>query len=138
MLYTAVSTLLFILTSFYGLISWKLLVTQLAAWLYNIGINSVISVYLATYNYKAIDLSKSATFNYQGTGVVQWVYSFALILAPYVIFYPLARFVDPWVAYAAIGGLGLISLLLQNWWVDILVREFRKRKYLVLAGFREK
>jgi len=34
--------------------------------------------------------------------------------------------------------LGLISLLLQNWWVDILVREFRKRKYLVLAGFREK
>jgi len=138
MLYTAVSTILFILTSFYGLISWKLLVTQLAAWLYNIGINSVISVYLATYNYKAIDLSKSATFNYQGTGVVQWVYSFALILAPYLIFYPLARFVDPWVAYAAVGGLGLISLLLQNWWVDILVREFRKRKYLVLAGFREK
>jgi hypothetical protein len=138
MLYTAVSTIFFILTSFYGLISWKLLITQLAAWLYNIGVNSVVSVYLATYNYKAIDLSKSATFNYQGTGTVQWVYSLVLILAPYAIFYPLARFVNPWVGFAAIGGLGLISLLLQNWWVDILTREFRKRKYLVLAGFREK
>jgi hypothetical protein len=138
MLYTAVSTILFIITSLYGLISWKLLVIQLTAWLYNIGVNSVISIYLATYSYKAIDLSKSATFNYQGTGTVQWVYSMILILAPYLFFYPLARWVNPWVGYGVIGGLGLISLLLQNWWVGILTREFHKRKYLMLAGFREK
>jgi hypothetical protein len=138
MLYTAVSTILFILTSFYGLISWKLLVVQLAAWLYNIGVNSVISVYLATYSYKGIDLSKSATFNYQGTGMVQWVYSLLLLLIPYLIFYPLARWVNPWVGFAVVGGLGLISLLLQNWWIDILSREFQRRKYLILAGFREK
>jgi len=138
MLYTAVSTILFIITSLYGLISWKLLLTQLAAWLYNIGINSVLSVYLATYHYKGIDLNKSASFNYQGTGMVQWVYSLILIFLPYLIFYPLARWINPWTGYAVIGGLGLISLLLQNWWVEVLSREFKRRKYLILAGFREK
>jgi hypothetical protein len=138
MLYTATSTIFFIITSLYGLISWKLLITQLAAWLYNIGISSVLSIYLATWHYKGINLGKSASFNYQGTSTVQWVYSLVLIILPYLIFYPLARWVDPWIGYAVVGGLGLISLLLQNWWIDVLTRELKRRKYLIMAGFREK
>ena len=40
--------------------------------------------------------------------------------------------------YVKIRVLGLISLLLQDWWVGVLTREFGKRKYLILEGFREK
>jgi len=138
MLYNAISTTIFIITSFYGLITWKILVIQAAGFLYNIGVNSVISIYLATYSYKAIDLSRSATFNYQGIGTVQWVYALIIILVPYAIYYPLAKFVSPWAACAVIGGLGLISLLMQSYWVEVLTREFQRRKYLMLAGFREK
>ena len=138
MLYTATCTIMFLLTSFYGFISWKLLVTQSAAWLYNIGVNSVLSIWLATFNYKAIDLGKSATFNFQGTGTVQWIYGLVLILIPYLIFYPLDKWVNPWLAYGVIGAIGLISLLLQNWWIEVLTRQLQKRKYLILAGFREK
>lgn len=137
-LYTATCTILLLLTSFYGFLSWKLLITQLVAWLYNIGVNSVLSIWMATYNYKAIDLSKSATFNFQGTGTVQWLYGLVLILIPYLIFYPLARWVNPWLAYGVIGVIGLIGLLLRNWWIEVLTRQFQKRKYLILAGFREK
>lgn len=137
-LYTAACTIMFLLTSFYGFISWKLLITQSVAWLYNIGINSVLSIWMATYNYKGIDLSKSATFNFQGTGMVQWVYGLVLILLPYLVFYPLAKWVDPWLAYGVIGVIGLIGLLLRNWWIEVLTRQFEKRKYLILAGFREK
>jgi len=138
MLYNAISTTIFIITSFYGLITWKILIIQTAGFLYNIGINSVISIYLATYSYKAIDLTRNATFNYQGIGTVQWVYALVILIIPYAIYFPLAKFVSPWAACAAISGLGLISLLMQSYWVEVLTREFRKRKYLMLAGFREK
>lgn len=138
MLYNAVSTAAFVITSLYGIISWKLLIVQLAAWLYNIGINSVLSIYLATLNYKAIDLTRSASFNFQGTGVIQWLYAFVLILVPYLIYWPLAKFVGPWTGYAVVGGLGLISLLMQGYWVETLTRQFQQRKYLILEGFREK
>jgi hypothetical protein len=138
MLYNAVSTTIFIITSLYGLITWKVLVIQTAGFLYNIGVNSVISIYLATFSYKAIDLSRSATFNYQGIGTVQWVYALIIILVPYAIYYPLAKFVSPWAGCAVIGGLGLIGLLMQSYWVEVLTRQFKQRKYLMLAGFREK
>jgi len=138
MLYNAISTTIFIITSLYGLITWKVLVIQTAGFLYNIGINSVISIYLATYSYKGIDLTRSATFNYQGIGMVQWLYVLIIILVPYGIYYPLAKFVSPWAGCAVIGGLGLIGLLMQSYWVQVLTREFKQRKYLMLAGFREK
>jgi hypothetical protein len=138
MLYNAVSTACFIIASLYGLISWKIIIIQAAGFLYNIGVNSVISIYLATYSYKAIDLTRSATFNYQGIGTVQWIYALIVILIPFAAFYPLAHFINPWVACAVIGGIGLIGLLMQNYWVEVLTRQFRQRKYLMLAGFREK
>jgi len=137
-LYTAVSTACYIITSFYGLISWKILIIQTAGFLYNIGVNSVISIYLATYSYKAIDLSRSATFNYQGIGTIQWVYALIIILVPFAAYYPLAHFISPWVGCAVIGGVGLIGLLMQSYWVEVLTRQFKQRKYLMLAGFREK
>jgi len=138
MLFMAVSTFSFVLTSAYGLISWKIIAIQTAAYLYNIGVTSVIAVYFATYSYKGIDLTKSATFNYQGTGAAQWLYTLAVLLIPFVLYLPLAKWVSPWAGFIAIGAVGLISLLLQNWWITILTRELAKRKHLILQGFREK
>ena len=138
MLFIAVSTATFIITSLYGLISWKVVIIQAATYLYNIGITSIITIYFATYSYKAIDLSRGATFNFQGTGAAQWLYAIVVFLVPLGIFILLAKISGPWTGFAVIGGLGLISLLLQNWWIGLLTREFSKRKHLILQGFREK
>ena len=43
---------MFIVTSFYGLIDAKLLVIQFACWLYNMGVNVILLMYFATWNYK--------------------------------------------------------------------------------------
>jgi len=32
----------------------------------------------------------------------------------------------------------LVSLLLQNWWINWLTGQFQARKHTILAGFREK
>jgi Family of unknown function (DUF5687) len=116
----AASTVSFVITSLYGLISWKIILFQLAAYLYNIGINSVVVIYSATRNYKAIDLSKSSSFNYQGTGMTQWLNVLAFLVVPVVLYVGLSWLFNMWVGVTILGALGLISLLLQNWWIGIL------------------
>ena len=138
MMFTAVSTLTFVITSLYGLISWKILPFQLAAFLYNAGVNTVVVVYFATRSYKGIDLTRSATFNYQGTGMAQWINMLLALVAPMLIYIALAWIVNSWVALTVLGVLGLISLLLQNWWINLLTDQFLIRKHTILAGFREK
>jgi Family of unknown function (DUF5687) len=138
MMFTAVSTLTFVVTSLYGLISWKIIPFQIAAFLYNAGINTVVVIYFSTRSYKGIDLTRSATFNYQGTGMSQWINMLVVLLAPMLIYIFLAWLFNSWVALTVLGLLGLISLLLQNWWINLLTDQFRIRKHTILAGFREK
>ncbi|HRI20859.1 MAG TPA: DUF5687 family protein [Panacibacter sp.] len=137
-LFLAVSTISFLLVSFYGFLSWKIIVLQVAAYSYNIGFNSVLSVYLATRSYKGLDLSKSASFNYQGTGATQWLAGLIFIFFGAVIYLPFSLLFNAWAGVLAIGLFGLINLLLQEWWIDKLTKEFSKRKYRILEGFREK
>jgi hypothetical protein len=137
-MFIAVSTFSFVVTSFYGLISWTIIPVELAAYLYNIGINSVIVIYFATRSYKAIDLTKGASFNYQGTGMAQWLNVVAVLLAPIFLYWALSWLFNGWVGIAVLGSLGLVSLLLQNWWIGVLTGQFLLRKHTILEGFREK
>ena len=138
LLFTSVCTVVLLITSFYGLIDWRILLIQLAAYFYNVGIHTVLAIYQATYSYKGIDISKKSAFNFQGIGAAQWIYSFIVFLIPVLIYLPFSLFLNPWAGIVALGIIGLVSLLLQDWWVDLLSKEFMKRKYRILEGFREK
>jgi hypothetical protein len=137
-LFIAVSSCQFVISSAYGLISWTIIPIELAAYLYNIGVNSVIVIYFATRSYKGIDLSKSASFNFQGTGMAQWLNIIAVLLIPILLYWALGELFNGWVGIIVLGSLGLISLLLQNWWIGILTGQFLQRKHIILEGFREK
>jgi len=137
-LFLSVSTVSLLAVSFYGFLSWKIVVVQLAAYFYNTGFNSVICVYFATRSYKGLDLTRSASFNYQGTGASQWLSGLVFMLIGTVIYLPFALLFNAWAGILAIGLFGLINLLLQDWWTDQLTKQFLKRKYRILEGFREK
>ncbi|MEP6749618.1 MAG: DUF5687 family protein [Bacteroidota bacterium] len=137
-LFTAVSTVIFFLSSLYGFVTWKIILIQLAAYLYNIGIQTVIAVYFATRSYKAIDIGKGTSFNFQGMDASKWIYSMVIYLVPVIVYAPFALLLNAWAGITALGIIGLISFLLQDWWIDILTKEFFKRKYKILTGFREK
>lgn len=132
------STISFLLSLLYGFISWELIPILISSWLFNIGIHAVLTSFIATRNYKGLDLSKGATFNYQGTGAAQWLYSFIILIVGVIIYLPFALLINKWVGIAAIGILGLVSLMMQDWWIDKLAAEFKKYKYKMLEGFREK
>jgi hypothetical protein len=101
-------------------------------------VHTVVVIYFATRSYKPIDINKKAAFDYQGVGAAQWIYMLFVFLLPAVIYLPVSFIAGSWWGILALGLVGLISLLLQDWWVDWLTREFGKRKYLILEGFREK
>ncbi len=137
-LFTVVCTTQLLLATFYGLLSWKLIPLQVAAYFYNIGIQSVVAVYFATRSYKAIDITRKAAFNYQGLGASQWIYVLLIFAIPVLIYLPFEWLGHPWTGVIFLGIVGMVSLLLQEWWIGILSKEFFKRKYLILEGFREK
>ncbi len=132
------STVSFLLSLMYGFMNWKLIPILIAAWLFNVGIHSVLTGFIATRNYKALDLSKGSSFNYQGTGATQWLYSFVVLIIGGAIYLPFALLINNWAGIAAIGILGLISFFMQDFWLDKLAVQFHKRKYKILEGFREK
>lgn len=137
-LLTAFSTVAMLLSLPYGLINWRIIPIQIAAYFFNVGIHTIMCIYFATRSYKGLDLGKAATFNYQGTGAAQWLYSLAIFLIGGIIYLPLGLLVNPWAGIITLGTIGLASFLLQDWWMDILTKEFMLRKYKILEGFREK
>lgn len=131
-------TVALLLSLLYGFINWKIIPLQIAAYFFNIGIHSVVAVYIGTHNYKGLDLSKGATFNYQGMGAAQWLYALIIMLVGFLVYFPFAFLISSWAGVVSVGLLGLINLLLQEWWIDKLSIQFQKRKHKILEGFREK
>jgi hypothetical protein len=138
LLFTLSSTVLVILVSFYGFMSWKILLVQFAAYLYSVGIASVLVLYFATRNYKHIDLSKASSFNFQGVGASAMIMSLPVMLLPFVIYYPFRYLANPYWGLAALAVVGLAGCLTRSFWVDFLVNQFNKRKYKIAGGFRER
>lgn len=137
-LYTLATTLAFILTTAYGFIDRRLVLIEAAAWLYNIGVSVPLSLWASMLNYRAIDIDKSAMFNYQGMGGAEMFYSVVVFLSPFIFYLPVTLIFNAWAGIAAIAAVGVVALLLRGRVFILLTKEFYKRKYLLLQGFREK
>ena len=135
---TILATINVILSSFYGFIDWHFNIILFAIYLFIIGVLPVIAVLVSLYNYKGIDVSQRASFNYQGLSLVNFLYSLGLFVIVFGIYYPFAYFHKPWWGIITFGIVGIINLLLRNWWIDLLTIQFYKKKYKILNGFREK
>ena len=137
-LFIVVCSLEFLLAGFYGFMSWRILPIQLAAYLYSLGVNSFITIYAATFNYRYLNLTKSASMNFQGIGAAQWLQSLFFALGPSIIFYFLNKYAGFWYAIAVISALGLIGLAFTDKITNWLTRQFYLRKHKILEGFRDR
>ncbi|MFC3561059.1 DUF5687 family protein [Pedobacter jamesrossensis] len=137
LLFTIGATVITLLASFYGFLSPKLLLLHIAAYLYNIGFGTVIVLYLATLNYKRLDITKAASFNYQGTGATQWLLMFPYALTPILLYLPFGIMNLPYWGLMVVSLFGLIMLLMRSFWVDFITAKFEKQRYKIAEGFRE-
>ncbi|MEJ7557235.1 MAG: DUF5687 family protein [Pedobacter sp.] len=137
LLFTIACSMITVLASFYGFLSPKLLLLHLAAYLYNIGFGTVIVLYMGASNYKRLDINKSASFNYQGTGATQWLLAFPYTLTPILIYLPFGLFGKPYLGLIAVALFGLIMLLMRGYWVNFLTKRLELQRYKMAEGYRE-
>ena len=137
LLFTIGATVITLLASFYGFLSPKLLLLHIAAYLYNIGFGTVIVLYLATLNYKRLDINKTASFNYQGTGATQWLLMFPYALTPILLYLPFGIMNLPYWGLMVVSLFGFIMLLMRGFWVNFITAKFEKQRYKIAEGFRE-
>ncbi len=136
LLFTLFSSLCFILTIPYVYYGWKVLAVHFIMYVWNLGVNTVLVLYFANRNYKRIDLSKSASFNWEGVGASQWMLSIPLLLAPFLIYFPFHFFGYAEAGLALIGMTGLVFIISREFWLSRLVAIFRDKRYTIAEGFR--
>lgn len=137
LLFTIACTIITVLASFYAFLSPKLLLLHLAAYLYNIGFSTVLVLFLATFNYKRLDINKSASFNYQGVGASQWILMIPFMAMPYLIYLPFGYLNQPYWGLIAIAIFGLAMLMTRNFWINYIIKRFEQQRYKIAEGFRE-
>jgi hypothetical protein len=138
LLLTGVSTAAFILTTPYVYFGWKVLLIHFIMYLWNIGVTINIVLYFANQNAKRIDLSKGASFNWEGVGATQLILSFMLLLPPLFIYWVFKLLGQADVGLAFIALVGLIGTLSRGFWIKLLETDFNNRKFTILEGFRNK
>ena len=138
LLFTIVSTVAFILTTPYVYFGWRTVLIHFVMYLWNLGINTTIVLYFANRNYKRIDLSKGASFNWEGVGASQLLLSFPLILFPYLIYLPFKFMGYDNVGLAVLAITGIVFIITRNFWLKKLEADFYTKRYKIAEGFRNK
>ncbi len=133
----SITSVCYVLTTPYVLFGTDILLINTMTYLYNLGFLSFVLFYFATFTTKRLDLSKGATFNYQGLGATHWLAMLPAFLLPVIIYLPFSWAGIPRAGFLFIGALGLIGLLFYKSMLNIIYKQFMKRKYLMAEGFRE-
>jgi hypothetical protein len=138
LLFTAISTVFFILTTPYVYFGWRVVMVHFVMYLWNIGVNTTMVLYFANRNFKRLDLSKGAAFNWEGVGATQWILSLPLIITPFIIYGPFALLKHADIGLALIAVIGITGVLTRNYWIKVLETDYHTKRYQIAEGFRNK
>ena len=128
---------MFLLTVPYIYFGWKIVAINLGCALYNLGVNVPVILFFGSFNKKRIDLNKSAIGNMQGTSATQFLVLLPIMVVPSVLYFVLKTFVSFEVAMITLSVIGIMGFALRKTLLDKVTEAYRKRKYKMIAGFRE-
>jgi len=137
LLFAFTSLISFIVTLPYALISTKIGFINAAMLLYNIGISSVVLLYICTFNTSRIDLGRSQFMNYQGTGVTQFLSVLPIAGFPIIVYFLFKYFGVPEYSIYTLGLIGFIAIVFNKFLLQMVAKQFVKRKYKMALGFRQ-
>ena len=129
--------MLFVLGIPYVYFGWKILLAHFAAAVYNIGVNSYVILWGGSFNRKKIDLSQKAAFNYQGTGLVQFLIGIPLLLIPMGLFAGLYFLIGFEWACAVLIILGLSGVVFHKPLMKGITNKYMRSKYKMIAAFNQ-
>lgn len=123
----------------YILVSWDFYLTVLGAGLYNLGVNSYITLLAGAFNKKPIDLNTNAK-SFGGGNNFNMKTMLLLIpqlLVPMAVFAGVKYFLGIYPAVASLGILGIIGFLMRDKIFDSIVKIYKTQKYSTLESFKK-
>ena len=135
-LFVAACTIAFVASLGYAYFGVEIILFNLAAYLFNIGIGIPFVMRIAMYSPKKIALNKGAAFNYEGVGAAQFLIALPVLGLPYVFYGPLAAFGYGNYGLLLVALIGLVGFLLRNKTIEYLTSSFTKNRHKIAAGFR--
>ncbi len=135
-MFVVACTIAFVASTGYAYFGVEIILFNLAAYLFNIGISIPFVMRIAMYSPKKIDLNKGAAFNYEGVGAAQFLIALPVLGLPYVFYGPLSAFGYGNYGLLLVALIGLIGFLLRNKTIDYLTKSFTKNRHKIAAGFR--
>jgi len=132
----SIATVCYVVTIPYVFFGTHILLINTVTYLYNIGFLAFVLFYVATFSKKRMDLTKGAAFNYQGLGASHWLSMLPAFLLPVLIYIPFNMMGEKTAGLLFIGALGLAGLLFHKSMLNIVLKQFNKRKYDMAEGFR--
>jgi hypothetical protein len=129
--------LCFVLTTPYFYFGSKIIFMHIVAFIFNVGVNIYLLLFLATYNTKRIDLTQTSALNYQGTTFKNFLIVIPLMIFPMGLVYLISYFVSMTLAMWTLTIIGLSGIVLRKPLLKICVLQFNNRKYKMAEGFRE-
>ena len=106
------------------------------AFLYNLGINLPLMLFLSLYNRTRIDITAGA-FSWQGKSGQQMINVLILILAPALISGFLISHFGLITCFWIMGSIGLAGILVLPLTLHFIYIKFTRKKYIMGAAFRE-
>lgn len=129
-----------VLSTAYILISWEFFLIIFAGGLYNLGVNSYLTLFSGAYNKQPIDLNsraKSFGGGKNNFNMKTMLFMLPQMLLPMAVFTVVKYFFGMTSAILAIGILGLIGFLLRDKIFDAIVKVYRTEKYSTLEAFKK-
>ncbi|MET7037100.1 DUF5687 family protein [Elizabethkingia miricola] len=140
-LFVIVTAVSMVLATFYVFFtSWTFYFTIFAAGLYNLGVNSYLTLLAGAYNKKPIDLnsaSKGFTAGQNNFNIKILIIIIPQMLVPMAVFGIVKYFAGMSAAVISLGILGLIGFLLRDKIFDQIVKIYKSEKYSTLAAFKK-
>lgn len=136
-LFFGVSLAAFILAIPYVYYGWNILFVHTATFLFNIGINIHIIIYMALWKPKPMDLGKGAVFNYEGVGAAQFLMGIPMLGLPYLIYLPFAFWVSGTAGLVALGACGVLGVIFYESFARLQVNRILKSRYEISSSFRQ-
>lgn len=128
----------YLLTLPYLYFGWHILLINTATALFNIGFITPMMLYIATYNKKAMQLSRGNAFNFQGMSAVHWLTMLPVFVLPTLIYLPFKWFGNPDYGLLVLALIGLITMAFRKFLVQLIFQNLQEKKYIMASGFREK
>ncbi len=136
-LFFVTSSAAFILSIPYVYFGWKVVAINFACYLFNIGVNAFVIFYFSMRNPKRIDLTKGASFNYEGVTSTQFILMLPVLLFPILLVLPFSWMGIPWVGIGILGVSGIIGFLMKDTWFNKIEQRYQNKKYELAEGFRQ-